>query len=99
MNLRASISLAIQGLMPLSAFIFFTHEVIAWNMVVFVPCFVMYFLYMMIWKRIHGYTGDCCGALFLIIELSVYLTVAILWYNAMKATAMSGTGLINMFNI
>ncbi len=99
MNLRACISLAVQGLLPLSIFIFFTKDVIAWNMVVFIPCFVMYFLYMLIWKRIHGYTGDCCGALFLIIELTVYLTVAILWHNAMKAAAINGTNLINIFNI
>jgi adenosylcobinamide-GDP ribazoletransferase len=37
---------------------------------------VMYFIYLFIWRRLHGYTGDCCGAMFLMIELSVYITVA-----------------------
>ncbi|MBR5326348.1 MAG: adenosylcobinamide-GDP ribazoletransferase, partial [Prevotella sp.] len=36
---------------------------------------VMYFLYLLIWRKIHGYTGDCCGAVCLLVELSVYLTL------------------------
>jgi adenosylcobinamide-GDP ribazoletransferase len=35
----------------------------------------MYFLYLLIWRKIHGYTGDCCGAVCLMVELSVYLVV------------------------
>lgn len=90
MNIRAGISLAVQGLLPLGLFFYVTKGIVEWNMVVFIPCVVMYFLYLLIWKRLHGYTGDCCGALFLLIELSVYLTVAILWSNIMKAAAMGG---------
>ena len=97
MNIRAGISLAIQGLLPMGVFIYFTHTAIEWNLIIFVPCIVMYVLYLMIWKRLHGYTGDCCGALFLLIELSVYITVAILWLNTMKEAAMNGTQLINIF--
>ena len=97
MNIRAGISLAIQGLLPIGVFIYFTHTVIEWNLIIFVPCIVMYFLYLMIWKRLHGYTGDCCGALFLLIELSVYITVAILWLNAMKEATINGTQLIKIF--
>ena len=41
-------------------------------------------------EKVDGYTGDCCGALFLLIELSVYLTVAVLWSNTMKAAALGG---------
>ena len=48
------------------------------------------FLYRLIWKRLKGYTGDCCGALFLLIELTTYLIIAILWSNAMKSAAMEG---------
>jgi adenosylcobinamide-GDP ribazoletransferase len=29
-------------------------------------------------RKIQGYTGDCCGALFLLTELSFYLTMTIL---------------------
>jgi adenosylcobinamide-GDP ribazoletransferase len=36
----------------------------------------------LIWKRLQGYTGDCCGALFLLIELSFYLTVSVLYTHA-----------------
>jgi len=36
----------------------------------------MYLLYLFIHHRLGGYTGDCCGALFLIIELSAYLALA-----------------------
>ena len=90
MNIHAGISLAVQGLLPLGLFFYVTRGIVEWNMVVFIPCVVMYFLYLLIWKRLHGYTGDCCGALFLLIELSVYLTVAILWSNIMRAAALGG---------
>ena len=30
-------------------------------------------LYRLIWHRLHGYTGDCCGAIFLLTELVIYL--------------------------
>ncbi len=93
MNLSAGISLAVQGLLPLAVFLYFAGNVLDWSVVVFAPCVVMYFLYLMIWKRLHGYTGDCCGALFLLTELSVYIAVAVLWSNAMKAAALSGVSL------
>lgn len=32
----------------------------------------------MMYRRIGGYTGDCCGALFLLCELSMYLTICAL---------------------
>ncbi|MBQ4222655.1 MAG: adenosylcobinamide-GDP ribazoletransferase, partial [Prevotella sp.] len=51
--------------------------------VIFVPCLVMYFLYLKMWRTLQGYTGDCCGATFLLVELSVYLTICINLHNAM----------------
>lgn len=51
-----------------------------WDTLIFVPCIVMYFLYLLINRKLHGYTGDCCGALFLLIELSFYLTLAVQLY-------------------
>ena len=36
----------------------------------------MYFLYLLIWRKIHGYTGDCCGAVCLLVELTIYLVVS-----------------------
>lgn len=93
MNVRAGICLAVQGLLPLGIFLCFSKGLFDWQILVFVPCVVMYFMYRIIWKRIHGYTGDCCGALFLIAELSFYIAVAILWGNIVKTATMNGVAL------
>ena len=73
MSWQAGISLAIQGLLPMGLFIYMTN--VSWEYVVFIPFLVMYFLYLLIWRKIHGYTGDCCGAVCLLVELAVYLVV------------------------
>jgi cobalamin 5''-phosphate synthase/cobalamin synthase len=72
-SVRAGISLAIQGLLPIGLYIYYMYEKIDWQMIVFLPALLMYFLYLLIWKRLRGYTGDCCGAMFLLTELFVYL--------------------------
>ena len=72
-DVKAGISLAVQGLLPIAAFIWLTG--IAWELLFFIPCIVMYFLYLLIWRRIRGYTGDCCGAVCLLVELTVILVV------------------------
>lgn len=74
-SVAAGISLAVQGLLPLGLFIWYTG--VEWSTLVFIPALVMYFLYLLIWRKIHGYTGDCCGAVCLLVELSVYLTLLI----------------------
>ena len=76
MNVTASLSLAAQGLLPLAAYTYIMYVHIDWQLLVFTPCIVMYFLYLMIWNKLKGYTGDCCGALFLLVELSISITVA-----------------------
>ena len=73
MNWPAGISLAIQGLLPIIVYLWWTG--IDWQLVIFLPCLVMYLLYLLIWKRLRGYTGDCCGAVYLLVELTVYLVV------------------------
>ena len=73
MDWRAGVSLATQGLLPMVAFLWLTK--VSWELVIFIPCLVMYFLYLLIWNRIRGYTGDCCGAVSLLVELTVYLVV------------------------
>ena len=45
-----------------------------------VPILSFIFLYRLIKRRIQGYTGDCCGATFLLCELSFYFGVVILCY-------------------
>lgn len=73
---QAGVSLAIQGLLPMAAFLWLTR--LSWEMVIFIPCVVMYFIYLLIWNRLRGYTGDCMGAVCLLIELMVYLVVCAL---------------------
>ncbi|MDR0699026.1 MAG: adenosylcobinamide-GDP ribazoletransferase [Tannerella sp.] len=43
------------------------------------PLATMFFLAWYMKRRIRGYTGDCCGAMFLLCELSYILTVNCLW--------------------
>ena len=45
-----------------------------------VPVVVFLVLTQLMRRRIEGYTGDCCGAMFLLCELSFYLTCAVLDY-------------------
>lgn len=40
-----------------------------------VPVLVMLLLRLVMKRKIQGYTGDCCGATFLLCELSLYLAV------------------------
>ncbi len=75
-DLKAGIGLAIQGLLPMAGFLWLTG--LPWEMIIFVPCLVMYFLYLLIWRRLRGYTGDCCGAVCLLVELAVCLVVCAL---------------------
>ena len=76
MDWKAGISLAIQGLLPMGLYLWYTG--LAWELIIFLPCLTMYFLYLLIWKRLRGYTGDCCGAVCLLVELTVYLVVCAL---------------------
>ena len=43
------------------------------------PMAVVALLILLMKKRINGYTGDCCGATFLLCELSFYLTISALY--------------------
>ncbi|MCH3995825.1 MAG: adenosylcobinamide-GDP ribazoletransferase [Prevotella sp.] len=76
-SVRAGISLFIQGALPMAVFLYYIHFA-GWELFIFIPCLVMYFLYRLFYKKIGGYTGDCCGALFLLVELSLYLTCNLL---------------------
>jgi len=73
MTMTATVGLAFQGLLPIGLYCYFMHNLIDWQMAVFLPAIAMYFLYYFIWRRLKGYTGDCCGAVFLLTELAVYL--------------------------
>lgn len=48
---------------------------------VVLPVCLWFFLTALMKRKIGGYTGDCCGALFLLCELSFYLGVVIVYQN------------------
>lgn len=72
----AGVWLAVQGLLPMAVFLYLTD--LPWELVIFIPCLVMYLLYLFIWNKLRGYTGDCCGAVCLLVELMVYLVICAL---------------------
>ena len=74
-SLAAGLGLTFQGFLPLVPMIWLTG--ISWYTVVVVPAVVLYFLYLLMWRKIRGYTGDCCGAACLLVELSFYITACI----------------------
>lgn len=77
-SVPAAIGLVLQGLLPMLLMFWLTS--IRWYFVVIVPCLVMCFLYLLIKRKIGGYTGDCCGAACLLVELSIYLTISALLF-------------------
>ena len=81
MSVRAGLLLFMQGMLPLILLLWLHGDVIRWEYIVFTPCIVFYFLYLYIWNRLRGYTGDCCGAVFLLTETSFYLVVTYCVYS------------------
>lgn len=74
-GMLATLGLGIEGLLPSLPFIFLTGT--AWRLVIFLPILCVAFLFFVIWRRLRGYTGDCCGAVCLLTELSFYLATLI----------------------
>ena len=74
-SMGATVSLAVQGLLPSLPLILFTD--VAWWLTVLAPILTVAFLFHFIWRKLRGYTGDCCGAVCLLSELSFYLNVCI----------------------
>ena len=74
-SLAAGLSLTVQGLLPMALMIWLTG--ISWYFVIAIPAVVMYFLYLLMLRKIKGYTGDCCGAVCLLVELAVYLVACL----------------------
>ena len=76
-SIMAGILLAVQGLLPGALVLLLTDlgSSLRLELMIFVPCIVMYFLYLLIWRRLRGYTGDCCGAVCLLTELATLLCI------------------------
>lgn len=75
-SMRATASLAVQGLLPSLPLILFTE--VTWWLAVLAPILTVTFLFLLIWRKLRGYTGDCCGAVCLLAELSFYLAALLL---------------------
>ena len=79
-GMAAGIRMALLGLLPMAALGWlmvtqFGIPVGRLEIVVSIPCLCFYGLYMMMNRKLQGYTGDCCGALFLLVELSFYVAL------------------------
>ena len=76
----AIISLALQGLLPMLPLIYhLTIYHLPFTILPFIVSILVFsFLYLFIRGRLHGYTGDCCGAVCLMVELSIYITACAL---------------------
>ena len=80
-SVTAMIRLAVQGLPLLAVFYVLSAgtapmAVGRWAMLAFAPLLVTLFLCRLMFSRIKGYTGDCCGAACLLAELTFYLCLA-----------------------
>ena len=68
------------GLIPLIPFVVFLPPFYAWVCVL--PVLIFAGLVYLFKRRINGYTGDCCGALFLLCELGFWTgTVFVTYYS------------------
>lgn len=53
-----------------------------WLIAIVFPLITFFVLIYLMNKKINGYTGDCCGAMFLLCELSFYLGIIIIISNS-----------------
>ena len=66
------------GLLPAYIMIFVLHWLpVSFCWLMLAPVAVMFLLALLMKRKIQGYTGDCCGATFLLCELSLYLATLI----------------------
>ena len=70
-SIKAGLLLLIQGTLPAIGLWYFAGLP---YLGIAMPALVFYLLYLLMHRRINGYTGDCCGAVFLLTELTFYLT-------------------------
>ena len=70
-SIKAGLLLLIQGTLPAIGLWYFADLP---YLCIAIPALVFYLLYLLMHRRINGYTGDCCGAVFLLTELTFYLT-------------------------
>lgn len=76
MSLRAFLGVLAAGIAP--ACVIFRHAPRLW-WAALAPVAVLLLLTALMKRRIGGYTGDCCGATFLLCELSFYAALAAIY--------------------
>lgn len=76
MTLKALLISSFFGLVPLTLI-----PDIKYLLAVIFPIITFFGLIMLMKRKIQGYTGDCCGAMFLLCELSLYLGIIIVYNN------------------
>ncbi|WP_370793659.1 adenosylcobinamide-GDP ribazoletransferase [Bacteroides stercorirosoris] len=79
MTLQESLTGLVCGLLPIVVFL----PIVFWPVMCF-PLLTFTALCRLMKRRLQGYTGDCCGAMFLLCELSFYLGAAILLYTHIR---------------
>lgn len=74
----SGVGIAIQGLLPMIPLFYYYHALLRPELIIFIPCIMMFYLSSLMRRKIQGYTGDCCGAMFLLCELSYYITILLM---------------------
>ncbi len=70
MSIRTKVLGLLAGLLPLAVFLPMHY----WGAAL-APILVAFLLFRLMRKKIQGYTGDCCGATFLLCKLSFFLII------------------------
>lgn len=74
-HFSALVGQALQGLLPIALLLAFTSINPLWFIIA--PIITAVVLFIIIWHKLHGYTGDCCGAVCLLVELVALLSLTI----------------------
>lgn len=69
----ALVSQSLQGLLPIALLLAFTTVNAVWF--ILVPILTVAALLWLVWRKLQGYTGDCCGAVCLLVELAALLSL------------------------
>ena len=75
---KESIISLVIGIAPLAIMVISGSIPLMWLYAIIPTILVFTIMATMMFRRIQGYTGDCCGALFLMCELAFYIGVVIL---------------------
>ena len=57
------------GILPLTVLLWISSGNVRWDLLIFSPCLVMYFMYLLTWRRFGGYTDKTIAAMQVVAEL------------------------------